>query len=67
MTSPITISNAKRRGSRSESPVTTSGTTLTEIFGVGDVIAATLLGHTGDVTRFASRGEVRRLQRDGTD
>jgi transposase len=31
-----------------------SGTSLTEIFGVGDVIAATLIGHTGDVTRFAT-------------
>lgn len=34
--------------------VAASGTTLTEIFGVGDVIAATLIGHTGDPARFAS-------------
>ncbi len=34
--------------------VRASGTSLTEIFGVGDVIAATLIGHTGDVTRFAT-------------
>ena len=29
-----------------------SGTTLTDIFGVGDVVAATLIGHTGDIGRF---------------
>ena len=34
--------------------VAASGTSLTEIFGVGPVIAATLLGHTGDVARFAN-------------
>ena len=34
--------------------VAASGTSLTEIFGIGDVIAATLIGHTGDVTRFAT-------------
>jgi transposase len=34
--------------------VAASGTSLTEIFGVGDVIAATLIGHTGDVARFAT-------------
>ena len=31
------------------------GTTLTEGFGVGPVLAAKLLGHTGDITRFPSR------------
>jgi transposase len=35
--------------------VRTSGTTLTEIFGVGPVIAATVLGDVPDVTRFPSR------------
>ena len=34
--------------------VAASGTTLTEIFGVGDVVAAIILGHTGDVGRFAT-------------
>ena len=34
--------------------VAASGTTLTEIFGVGDVIAATLIGHTRDPLRFAN-------------
>jgi transposase len=31
------------------------GTTVTEIFGVGPVIAATVTGDAGDVARFASR------------
>ena len=43
--------------------VIVSGTSLTEIFGVGPVIAATLLGHTGDIARFPNAELVRRLQR----
>ena len=35
--------------------VRASGTTLTEIFGVGPVIAATIIGDVGDITRFPSR------------
>ena len=35
--------------------VRASGTTVTEIFGVGPVIAAIVTGDTGDVARFASR------------
>ena len=31
-----------------------AGSTLTEIFGISDVLAAKILGHTGDITRFAS-------------
>jgi transposase len=31
------------------------GTTLTQVFGVGPVLAAKLLGHAGDLTRFPSR------------
>jgi transposase len=34
--------------------VATSGTTLTEIFGISEVLAAKILGHTGKITRFAS-------------
>jgi transposase len=34
--------------------VAASGTTLTQVFGISDVLAAKILGHTGDVTRFAS-------------
>jgi transposase len=32
-----------------------SGTSLTEVFGVGPVIAATVIGDVGHVARFASR------------
>ena len=35
--------------------VRASGTTLTEVFGVGPVIAATVIGDVTDVSRFASR------------
>ncbi len=35
--------------------VKASGTTVTEIFGVGPVIAATVIGDAADVARFASR------------
>jgi transposase len=35
--------------------VRASGTTLTEVFGVGPVIAATVIGDVRDVARFASR------------
>lgn len=39
-----------------EELVAESGTTLTEIHGVGTIVAATIIGHTGDVTRFPTRG-----------
>jgi hypothetical protein len=32
-----------------------SGTSLTEVYGVGPVVAATVLGYVGDIRRFASR------------
>ncbi len=32
--------------------VTASGTTLTEVFGLGPVLAAKILGHAGDIARF---------------
>ena len=35
--------------------VRASGTTLTEIFGVGPVVAAIVIGLTGDVCRFAGQ------------
>jgi transposase len=34
-----------------------SGTTLTELFGVGPFVAAMVIGHTGNVTRFANRDQ----------
>ena len=32
-----------------------SGSSLTDIYGVGPFVAALLIGHTGDITRFATR------------
>ena len=40
---------------RINAAVAASGTTLTELFGVGPVDAAILVGHTGDPRRFANR------------
>ena len=39
---------------RIDAGVAASGTTLTEVFGVGPVIAAILIGYTGDPLRFAT-------------
>jgi len=36
--------------------VVASGTTLTEIVGVGPICAAIIIGYTGDVTRFPTKG-----------
>jgi transposase len=40
---------------RIEAEVEASGTTLTQIFGVGPILAATILGTVGDVARFPSK------------
>jgi transposase len=40
---------------RLEQAVTASGTTVIDIFGVGPVVAATVVGVTGDIARFPSR------------
>ena len=48
---------------RIRTAVVASGTTLTEIFGVGDVIAATLVRPHRRRPPVPDRGEVRRLQR----
>ena len=45
------IRQTKQRISRA---VAASATTLTELFGVGDVIAAMIIGFTGDIGRFRS-------------
>jgi len=39
---------------RCATAVAASGTTLTDVFGISDVLAAKVLGHTGDVTRFVT-------------
>jgi transposase len=41
---------------RVEAEVEASGITLTEIFGVGPILAATIIGAVGDVARFPSKG-----------
>jgi transposase len=41
---------------RIEAEVEASGTTLTEIFGVGPILAAKILGTVGDVARFPTKG-----------
>ena len=41
---------------RIEAELEASGTTLTEIFGVGPIVAAKIIGTVGSVARFPSRG-----------
>jgi transposase len=41
---------------RIEAEVEASGSTLTEIFGVGPILAATIIGAVGNVARFPSKG-----------
>ena len=41
---------------RIEAEVQASGTTLTQIFGVGPILAATIIGAVGNVGRFPSKG-----------
>jgi transposase len=40
---------------RIEAEVEVCATTLTEIFGVGPILAATILGTVGDVARFPTK------------
>jgi transposase len=40
--------------------VETAGTTVTKVYGVGPVVAATILGQVGDVSRFGSAGHFAR-------
>jgi len=40
---------------------------VTNIYGVGPIVAAFLIGYTGDPTRFATGDSLRRLQRHRTD
>lgn len=45
---------------RIESAVSVSCTTVTDVYGVGPVVAAYLIGYTGDVCRFPSAGHYAR-------
>ena len=40
---------------RIRTAVVASATTVTDLFGIGPIIAAELIGHTGDITRFRDR------------
>ncbi len=42
---------------RTETAVKASGTTLTELYGVGPILACELIGYTGDVRRFTTRDQ----------
>ncbi len=48
----VQMHDSKRRIAEA---VTAAGTTLTELFGVGPVVACMLIGYSGDVHRFESR------------
>ena len=54
----IRVLDARRKASRRRitEAVTASGTSLTEIYGVGPIIAAIVIGYTGDIARFPSSG-----------
>jgi transposase len=41
--------------SRIDTAVAASGTSVTELYGVGPVVAAFLIGHSGDMARFANK------------
>jgi len=45
---------------RIRTAVTASATTVTDIFGVGPVVATYLIGHTGDISRFPTAGHYAR-------
>jgi transposase len=47
----------KASKARIRDAVTASGTSLTELFGVGPVVAAMVIGYTGNIARFASRDQ----------
>ncbi len=46
------LDEALRRNRKRCAEAVASGTRLTELFGVSEVLAAKIIGHTGDVTRF---------------
>ena len=47
-------------GARITTSVAASGTTVTDVFGVGPVVAAYLIGHSGDIARFPTAGHYAR-------
>ena len=47
----------KESHKRIEVAVRASGTSLTDVYGIGPVLACALIGYTGDVTRFKGRDQ----------
>ncbi|HJX53990.1 MAG TPA: transposase, partial [Polyangia bacterium] len=47
----------KESHKRIKTAVRASGTSLAELYGVGPILACELIGYTGDVRRFATRGQ----------
>lgn len=45
---------------RTAAAVAASGTTVTEVYGIGPILAAVILGHTGHVERFPTAGHYAR-------
>jgi transposase len=52
---PVARVQLKVSHKRIRDAVRASGTSLTDLFGVGPIIAAMLVGYTGDIARFANR------------
>jgi transposase len=46
----------QRSKTRIVEAVVASGTTLTDLYGVGPIVAATLIGYSGDICRFPTAG-----------
>jgi transposase len=46
----------KRSKRRITDAVKASGTSLIDVYGIGPIIAATIIGYTGDITRFPTAG-----------
>jgi transposase len=45
---------------RIQNAVVASGTTVTDVYGIGPIAAAIIVGHTGDIHRFPSSGHYAR-------
>jgi transposase len=57
----------KRSKQRATEAAEASGTALIDVYRIGPIIAATIIGYTGDITLLPTSGPLRRLQRGRTD
>ena len=46
----------KRSKDRITAAITASGTTVTDLYGIGPIVAAMLIGYSGDIRRFLTAG-----------